>query len=542
MPFFHRTSRIPKVDDTILIGDSTAHRNDAYTQTHQADLVRPHTSGGASRRYPGDEISSLANVQRRLSMVMSRSTTALPLTTTTTPARHIPRASQSTTVLPIHTSMSIPRRDDVGLAIGSPSELQNQSQRVILVDSRSDTPESIHKQIRADTEPYQAVNRPQLKRWKTVSGLFARRKTFTPTSTPLISVSESPSQSSNKHTGRGSLSRANSYFHRKSRESTPYQTPDLRFDDRSTMLTPTPGHARAVEAGDDPHKPNLDIDIPTGSLDRYSVMFSNLFSSDSFQGHTERFSDVEAAFEPPSSKAERERVQDRLHITAEPLYPVRTQSLLAPGSTVRDSAVPAALFSSPRREPSPAGATAPAKATLFSRGSLHHLHHLDEIEEREILPEDIEAWALGVSPQDLVQRRHSHRESIDSFSTSAVPSPALTSSTWCSESTIGERRHSLVLPIMRHDDKQRSAHIENLLSVPSPTKRTSWGSSAYSPTFTPSSASPRLKFGYDEPHSPNVCVATSVQVTFRSGQCYKPQLVSRDTDHSRQASCSGLLA
>lgn len=541
MPFFYRASRIPKIDDTIFIDDSTLYRNNTCKQADPTDIVRPHTSSGSSRRHPQNEGSSLAHVKRRLSIVMSRSTTTLPIPTTTLPARHILRASQSNTVLPIDTTMSLSRSNDVGLAIGSPSELQQQDRTVPLIDTRPNTPENLDKQIRAGTDPQSAANRPQLKRWKTVSGLFTRRKTVTPIPTSLVGAFGSPSHSSTKQAGRDSVSRANSYFHRKSRESTPTQTPNLQFDSRSTILTPTPGDARAVEAGDDIYMPNLEIDIPTGSLDRYSVMFSNVFSTNILHDPAQGSAATMPASEPRNLDLERRKLEDRLHISTELLYPLRTQPLLPCGSIIRDSAVPAALFSSARPRPSPyeSGESAPKKMTWFSRGSLHNL---DAVRERDNLPEDIEAWALGVSSHDLVQPRHSHRESIDSFNTSAGPSPALTSSTWCSKSIVGERRHSLALPIMRSDDKHRSVDSDHFLSVPSPTNRTSCGSSTWSPSFALSTTSPSMKFGYDEPQSPNICVATSVQVSLRSGQCYKPQFVCRESDHSRQASCSGLLA
>lgn len=519
---------MPDHDDGILITDIRPKTPHAWKSATEVDLTRPRTSNGAPRYSPQHEMPALPWIRSksRTSLAMSRSTDVLPLDTR---------------------PLTKPEYEEVGLAVGSPSELQQYrlprpAFRPPIDYEPANEP---LPQAWAHTEPQTKVSRPSFKRWKTVSGLFSRKKSRTPTPPPLIRVSEDSLQSQSTQDSTDVLPRSSTLFRRKSRPSTAANTPDLRVNSKSPLRTPIPGDARAFEAGDDLNSPQLDITIPQSNFDRYSVMFSKLLRSTggratSSEMNNDRLVDTRPPTIPGMDKPEKDD-----GIREEAQFCRQNGSLASVGPDIRASALPAPLFANTKQaqDQEEDSKTTP-KASWFARSSMHDM---DAIQESEALPDGVEDWALGKSSEDHGFEKYSRRWSIDSYSTSAAPSPSITSSGWCTPTRSKQQRQSVLFPLTdfptppRGPAAKRSESLQHL-SIPSPSKRTSWDASEQSPLCRPHSASPRMKFGYDEPKSPLVSYATSVTVCMQTAQAYRPHLVVRQQEHSRQASCSGVVA
>lgn len=528
MPFFYRASHVPDVDFEPLVNSI---QTKGKTADSVPDMARPHTSHGTPARITATDAPPMPWFSRghRLSMSMSRSrsSTFLPLGKTTPgPIRHHRLRSRSAAALPLDTSATAISSEDVGIALGSPTDLFHHRSDDTITAVASQTAEEPRPQTRASTEPQEKLARPNLKRWRTVSGLFTKRQTHSPVPSPLGRVSEESQKSNAKHGKRESISRSSSYFSRKSRESTPSQRTVPSHRGRSGVMTPTPGDARAFEAGIDKSLPLLSTAIPSASFERFSVMFSNLLAPR--PGHTVTVEDLAPTASPSCESqpcAEGQIPSQPPVFSTESQFPLRSQSLAPQGTRFRASAVPAPLFASKAQQERP---------TL--RAQSHAI--------TESLPEEVEAWALCMSPDDPVFDHYSRRCSFDSYATSALPSPAFTASSWCTSSTIREGPSSPPISITKFPPPPRfgadlSPRSEQLLAVPSPGKRASWDDSLPSPMFAPHSSSPRMKFGYDAPHSPLISVAQTVTVSVKSGQGQRPHFVVHDDGHSRHASYAG---
>lgn len=273
MPLFRRTtshlpgfeSTAPSFDEFLAATDRPFNVHPYVLRPATASLERPHTTSGVNAR--ATNRFHFAFPSRHVSSRPSTSSQRVPASLTLKPAQ----------------AGSDP--DTIGIACGSPPAPRAGHPLETfpsLPPTTAQEERPLQNAVADAAASDERSNRPNLKRWRTVSGLLARRKTSTNHApAPVANAAEDSASRKTSSDRTGGRPRRSSHFARRPRASTTTKSPE-KTNARPNKAPPLPalkaGRARAVEAGEENAGPRLNIQIPAGTLDRYSVMFSGILN------------------------------------------------------------------------------------------------------------------------------------------------------------------------------------------------------------------------------------------------------------------------